>query len=67
MSKINTRCAVKIEDNDLLVQWSRFATAAEGSAVSVADIINRLIERHKNEHGNGNEAYPRCIQDGDDT
>ncbi len=47
-----TRAAIKTRDNETVVNWSRIASAEEQRAVTVAEILNRLIESHIRTSGN---------------
>lgn len=47
-----TRAAITIKDNEQVVRWSRLASVEENKAVTVAEILARLIENHIREHGN---------------
>lgn len=54
-----TRAAITTEDNSKVVQWARQASADENKAVTVAEILARLIENHEKANGN---AVPKRIK-----
>lgn len=41
-----TRAAINKKDNEIVLQWSRIASAKEAKAVTVAEILARLIQGH---------------------
>ena len=46
-----TRAAITKSDNEVVLQWSRIASAQEQKAVTVAEILARLIEAHRRSNG----------------
>lgn len=46
-----TRVAIRNNDNELVNQWAREASAREKKAVFSADILSRLIKNHVRENG----------------
>lgn len=46
-----TRAAINKKDNETVLQWSRIASAKEAKAVTVAEILARLIEGHTRSNG----------------
>lgn len=46
-----TRAAINKNDNEIVLQWSRIASAEEARAVTVAEILGRLIEGHIGSNG----------------
>lgn len=46
-----TRVAIRNNDNELVNQWAREASASEKKAVFSADILARLIKNHVRQHG----------------
>lgn len=53
-----TRAAISKKDNEIVLQWSRIASAKEAKAVTVAEILARLIEGHIRSSG---DVPPRRI------
>jgi len=46
-----TRAAINKRDNEIVLQWSRIASAQEAKAVTVAEILSRLIQGHIGSNG----------------
>jgi hypothetical protein len=47
-----TRAAITRSDNEVVVAWSRLASVEESKAITVAEILARLIENHIKANGN---------------
>lgn len=47
-----TRAAITKNDNEVVVAWSRLASVQEAKAITVAEILARLIENHIKANGN---------------
>lgn len=47
-----TRAAISRADNEIVLQWSRIASANEAKAITVAEILSRLIDGHIRSCGN---------------
>jgi len=47
-----TRAAITKNDNEVVVAWSRLASVQEAKAITVAEILARLVENHIKANGN---------------
>lgn len=47
-----TRAAITKNDNEVVVAWSRLASVEEAKAITVAEILARLVENHIKANGN---------------
>jgi hypothetical protein len=55
-----TRAAITTTDNETVVRWSRLASVEENKAVTVAEILARLVENHIRANGN---AVPKRLDE----
>jgi hypothetical protein len=53
-----TRAAITTKDNETVVKWSRLASVEENKAITVAEILSRLVENHIRANGNAVPKRP---------